>query len=301
MLKDFRIIDKLINKNAHNSEKVINESIYKQFINYNADLGDIYFKDYYFKSMIEVENELSHGKICNMILPLKEVKTELGDLIISVDHILLDPDINEPKIINGTSSIIQTKKEKYAKSGLNARQLYLMTRWPKFYYKGYSWEFDVIPDVFSFYLFVIDPSSSQTNKSSFLSSSFLTRLLRMDEFKLLDLIDQKISILDPNFMYREKVNSSTLPFSFTSFLIRMLNLSIGSQSLEVRRFLKQYFFPLMEDIEDCHVELRTKDIQKPSYKSPDSFDFNDYDDSLSGNNDDILAIRIKLFLKRLET
>ena len=214
-----------------------------------ANLGKIQFKNRIFEVSIDVEQAISHGKICKMVLP-NPVRTELGDLLLAVDHILVDnQSINsKSKIIGGTCSIIQTKKESYAKNGLSSRQLYLMTQWPKFKYKGDEWEFKMLPDLCSFYLFVLDPSSKK-RKTNLLSSSTLSRLLGVGKTQLLNNIKGKIPLPNANLITVD--NNEVLPLSLTSFLVKSLYLTVGSQSMELRNFIRKNFFPSMEEVEDC--------------------------------------------------
>lgn len=294
---DFLNIDRLIDSMASAAEGDINKAIFKELSLYNANLGRVNFKGQHFEVTIEVEGAKSHGRICDMALPSGELGSELGDLVVAVDHILVDPYDQTKKITNGTCSIIQTKKEKFAKKGLSARQLYLMTQWPKFKYKGQYWEFEVFPDIFSFYLFVLDPSSEQRHKSSLLSSTILARFLGVDKTSLLKRIKGKIPLSNPNVLKREKIDNSMMPFSFTSFLIKSSYLSLGSQSLGVREFLKQIFFPSMEEVEDCNLAIQRRRIRSKMRDRDDWFRKYAF---LNRKDEDILAIRLKVILRRLE-
>jgi hypothetical protein len=279
------------------AEGDINKAIFEQLSLYNANLGRVNFKDRQFEVTVKAEGAKSHGRICNMMLPPEELGTELGDLVIAVDHILFDPYDQTKKITNGTCSIVQTNKEEFAKRGLSTRQLYLMTQWPKFKYRGKPWKFEVFPDVFSFYLFVLDPSSEQRQKSSLLSSTILARFLGVNKASLLKNIKGKITLPNPNILKREKIDNSMMPFSFTSFLIKASYLSLGSQSLDVRNFLKQIFFPYMEDVEDCSVTIQRRRIRRKTREHDDHFRKYAF---LDRKDEDIFGIRLKVILRRLE-
>jgi hypothetical protein len=288
-------IEEIINSKSGESENKINEAIYQSLKNYKEDLGEIEFKNMKFSSYIEVESVKSHGKICSISHP-KQIRTEIGDVLFNVDHIFISKN-EHPKIINGVSSVIQTKKEDYVeKQGIDINQLYLMTQWPPFLYRGKEWDFDVFKDIFSFYLFI---TKNQRNKSSIISSSLLLRLLNLTKSTLPNHFDSKIKLSNTNLLYREKINNASLPFSFASFFIRMFNLSIGSQSLSVRNFCRDLFFPEMEEVEDCPSLL----IQEKKPISilddvilPQNSLFLDFDN----DDDEFRIIRIKIFLKQLE-
>lgn len=286
-------IEKAIDASAGSSEKIINEKISDQLISLRrVNLGKIQFKKRLYEISLDVERAISHGKICEMALT-NPVRTELGDLLIAVDHILIDniTDNAKNKIIGGTCSIIQTKKESYAKKGLSSRQLYLMTQWPRFEYKGDSWEFKIFPDLCSFYLFVLDPSSKK-RKTNLLSSSALSRLLGVGKNQLLNNIKGKIPLPNTNLLSVE--NNEVLPMSFASFLIQSLYLTVGSQSIELRNFIRKYFFQSMEEVEDCPATIQIlNQATSPKNWFPNYMDQPEHDEK-------ILGIRLKVLIKRIE-
>lgn len=297
ILEDGRKIDELINQKSRESENNINEAIYKSLLNYKRNLGEITFKDMHFRSHIEVESVKSHGKICSISLPSKTIRTEIGDILFNVDHIVVSTQEN-PKIVNGVSSVIQTKKEDYVKQGIDINQLYLMSEWPKFSYKNREWNFDVFKDIFSFYLF-ITKNKEQRHKSSMISSSLLLKLLNQNKSNLLNQLGTSLKLSNINLIYREKLNSATLPFSFTSFFIRMFNLSIGSQSLSVRHFCRELFFPQMEEVEDCPpliTQLKKPTILQETITSPKDLLFISSEDG----DDELNVLRFKIYLKQLD-
>jgi hypothetical protein len=78
-------------------------------------------------------------------------------------------------------------------------------------------------------------------------------------------------------------------------MIRALCLSLGSPSIEFRAFLKQAFFPSMEEVQDCALvaktqglKMRISDKWPPKYPEPERKD------------DDIFAVRLKVILGRTE-
>lgn len=292
--KDLIHIDETVDSMAGDAEKKINQFIARELSSYKADLGSIGFRGQRFKASIEAEGAISHGRNCNMHLTSGPIETELGDLIILVDHIL-DMHDGSRKIINGASSIIQTKKEEYAKSGLSARQLYLMTQWPKFDYKGLSCEAKIFPDTFAFYLFVLSPSAAEEPKSSIISSSMVTKLLQVNKLDLLNNIRGYIAFSNTNILRKEDVYGWPLPLFIAPYLIRALCLSLGSPSIEFRTFLKQTFFPSMEEVEDCELVTKT---QGPKMHTGNKWP--PKNQLLERKDDDILAVRLKVTLGRME-
>jgi hypothetical protein len=295
---DFLDIEKSIGSIAGDSEDRINREIEKHLRNYSLSLGSIKFKNQQFNTSIETEMHRSHGKICSMMLPSEEVETEICDLIIAVDYVLIDPisPVKTTKIINGACSFIQTKKQSMAKKALSVRQLYLMTQWPKFRYKGDEWTFKLFPDCSSFYLFILDTSSEQL-KTSVLSSPMLIRLLKENKTSLLNKIKGAIPLSSIDLIKKENIGNSTMPFPLASFLNRSLNLSIGSQSLDVRQFLKKFFFPNMEEVEDCLSTTESAN-RVQSYANDNWFNKGT---NLGGEDEDsILAIRLNVVMRRIE-
>jgi hypothetical protein len=294
---DFLGIERSIGSVAGDSEDRINREIEKHLRNYSLSLGSIQFKNQQFNASIETEVYRSHGKICSMMLPSEELRTEISDLIIAVDHVLIDliSPVKTRKIINGACSFIQTKKQSMAKKGLSVRQLYLMTQWPKFRYKNDDFEFRLFPDCSSFYLFILDASSEQL-KTSVLSSPMLIRLLKENKTSLLNNIKGAIPLSNIDLIKRENIDNSTMPFSFASFLNRSLNLSIGSQSLDVRQFLK-FFFPNIEEVENCASTAQSVNRVR-SYANDNWF----HKDTNQGGKDEdsTLAIRLKVIMRRTE-
>jgi hypothetical protein len=283
---------------AGDPEDKINK-VFSKLKGYTKDLGIVQFKKRQFRITIEVESEKTHGKRCKFFLPFGglELETELGDLIVAVDYILDDPYTpnNSRKIVEGTCSMIQTKKESYAKKGLSARQLYLMTQWPEFRYKKHYWKFALFSDISSFYLFVLEPTSQQKQKSSVLSTPMLVRLLGVNKSNLLKNIKGLIPFSQTDLLVRERINGSLMPLSFTSFLLKSLHLNLGSQSLDVRNFLRQNFFPTMEEVEDCYTTTQVE--RQRQIKEYDPFRKNMH----SGEEDDyIYAVRFKVIIKRVE-
>jgi len=248
-------LDALIDSMAGDSEDRINKAIEKHLEGYSLHLGTIPLENQYFDCSVETETCRSHGKTCRMVLPSGEFRTELGDLIIAVDHILVDStESNQTtKVISGACSFIQTKKEALAKKGLSKRQLYLMTQWPKFRYKGKYWEFRLFPDNSSFYLFILDPSSKQQPKSRLISSVMLLKFLKESKTSLLRDINGTVPLRNLGLLQRKQLNNSKIPVTFSSFVIRSLYLSLGSQSIEIRTFLRNIFFPELEEAQDCSL------------------------------------------------
>lgn len=294
LLQQSSRIERKIDSLAGAPERKINETIFNQLSSYSGNLGNVQLKGQIFEISIEVEKAISHGKICQMVLPSGPLGTELGDIIIAVDHVLDDAQLSNQKrkVIGGTCSIIQTKKENLAKKGLPARQLYLMTQWPRFRYNRQYWEFRLQLDVSSFYLFVLDPSSHE-RKTNLFSSILLCRLLGVNKTSLLNNIRADIPLPSLDVIRRE--NADVLPFSLTSFLIRSLYLSLGSQSVDFRDFLRNAFFPSMEEIEDCVSTTQTE----CQWQAGDYVPF--YSGSSSkGEDEDIYAVRFKVIIKRID-
>jgi len=293
--RDLLSVDGLINSVASKSEGEINQSLVNKLSSYKAYVGKVGFKGRFFEATIEAETAKSHGRICQMQLPSGKKGTELGDIMVLVDYILDDFVEHKRKIINGSASIIQTKKEKFAKQGLNAAQLYLMTQWPPFQYKGFSGRFDVFPDSFAFYLFVLDPTSPEKEKSSVVSAPMLTRYLGIDKTRLTNSINGKVKFSNPDLLSKQIVGCSLIPLTVGSYLFRALNLALGSPSIEVRRFLREKdFFPLMEEIEDCHLGTQTQKTQMID----DNGKPHDY--ILSDDEDEyVFAVRLKVILKTI--
>lgn len=113
------------------------------------------------------------------------------------------------------------------------------------------------PDTFAFYLFVLDPSTEEP-KSSIISSSMLTKLLQVNKLDLLNNIHGYIPFSNTHILRKENVFGWPLPLFFAPYLIRALCLSLGSPSIEFRTFLKQTFFPSMEEVEDCELVTKTQ-------------------------------------------
>lgn len=277
--------------------------MFGQLGSFTQSLGQIKFKGRLFGAHLEAEAVKSHGKICQMHLPHKKRKgTELGDIIVAVDYVLNDPLAQKNKIVNGTASVIQTEKESYAKNGLNAAQLYLMTQWPRIDFRSRSWKFDVLSDVFAFYLFVLHPTATASGKTSIMSAAMLAKYLKVDKKAVLAKIDGKVPFSFPNLLIKDPIKLSTMPLSLSLYLLRALYLTLGSSSLKFRALLKKNFFPKMEEVEDCGVTIpeltifQNKEAQQFENSGvPDKFlSFDDEDDG------DIFSVRIKVILKIIE-
>jgi hypothetical protein len=295
LLQDTGPIDDLINSMASRPEREINESLVQKLSSYRADLGTVGFKGRYFKTTIETEKAVSHGRVCQMQLPTGKPGAELGDLILAVDYVLDDFAEKKKKIINATASVIQTKKEEYAKQGLTANQLFLMTQWPQFEYKGAVWKLDVFSDAFAFYLFILDPTAKERKKSSVLSGSMLIKYLGVDKASLLNHMNGKIPFPNSSLLRREQVGLSRMPLSFGSFLLRALSLTVGSSSIEFRKLLKKNFFYMMEDVEDCDFSTQT---QGQRLRSDNNWP-NKYN-PMNETDGDVFSVRIKVNLKRVD-
>jgi hypothetical protein len=298
LIGSFKIIDKMINSIADKSEKEINNQVVDALQSYKQSLGQVSFKGRYFEALISTEMAKSHGHICQMNLPGDQKKrTELGDIIFAVDYVLIDDIQQTTKIINGCASVLQTKKEAYARQGLDSAQLYLMTQWPKIDYLGVPWKFDIFSDCFAFYFFVLDSASSENKKSSIISAPMLTKYVNVDKDSLFAGINQRVS-LNINLLNKEKIGLSNLmmPYSFSSYLMRAFYLTIGSPSIKVREFLKYNFFPDMEEVEDCELISPTSQTQITSNGGWNDSNVT-FDDSGDG---EINAVRVKIILKRVE-
>ena len=235
-------VDNLIDLNFNKAEGEINEDLSSSLGSLNMPLGKFSFKGRLFSFEVKTERKKSHGHNCKMLLPSGRKGTELGDLILCVDYVLDDP-VEKRKIVAGKASLVQTKKESSAiKNGLYANQMYLMTQWPKFKYKGNTCNFQVFSDSFAFYLFVLDQSQKQINKSSMLSASMLARYLGENKGSLLQNIDGKVKFLTPDLILRDK-NIQFFPLTIGYFLNRAIYLHLGSESLEVNSLRKCSFPP----------------------------------------------------------
>ena len=292
----FQSIDTLINSIADKSEGEINNSLVAAIGSYRQSLGTMSFKGRFFEAMISTETAKSHGHVCQMSLPLQKKGTELGDIIVAVDYILVDDFEHTTKIVNGCASVLQTKKEVYARKGLDSAQLYLMTQWPELDYHAKTWKFDVFSDCFAFYFFVLDPANPERTKSSILSAPMLTKYLNANKASLLAGINQSVPFSNLDLLVKEKVGISTMPFSFSSYLMRGLYLTVGSPSITFRAFLKNNFFASMEEVEDCDLINPTNKLQVTSNEG----DWNNKQVIDDGEDEDISAIRLKLTLKRIE-
>jgi hypothetical protein len=295
-------IDEGIDLRSGDPESVVVNYVANELRQYKKDLGYTGFKGQTYKASLESELAKSHQHNCNMHAPMGVVETELGDLIILVDHILQDHG-QKSKIINGGSSIIQVKRETYAKKGLSARQLYLMTQWPEFHYGGSPWKFNVFPDTFAFYMFILDPSVDEP-KSSIISASMLTKLLGISKGDLLSNIRKTVPFSNVSLLRKDFIDGQPVPSFFAPFLLNMACLSIGSSCIEFRRFLKQFFFPTMEEVEDCSLimkkqmvkrKCRSGDAQRNSSKWPHEFKI-----KKEKEDNEIRAVRLKLVLERRE-
>ena len=292
-------IDEGIDSRVENSESVILDYVVDELRQYRKDLGRIGFKGYTYRASLESESTKSHQHNCTMDTPMGAVKTELGDLIISVDHILRERG-QKSKILNGNSSIIQVKREVFAKRGLSARQLYLMTQWPEFSYGHRPWKFNVFADTFAFYMFVLDPSA-QEPKSSILSASMLTKFLGISKEDLLNNIRGTVPFSNLDILKKENIAGQPVPSFFAPYLLSIVCLSLGSSSLEFRRFLNQFFFPSMEEVEDCNLIAETQGVTR-SYT--DKHLHNEWPNkpqrAKKKDESGIRAVRLKLTLERLE-
>ncbi len=289
-------IDNLIDSNFDKPEGEINEDLSSGLGSLNMPLGKFSFKGRLFSFEVKTERKKSHGHNCQMLLPSGRKGTELGDLILCVDYVLDDP-VEKRKIVAGKASLVQTKRESSAiKNGLYANQMYLMTQWPEFVYKGVSCDFQVFSDSFAFYLFVLDQTKDQTNRSSMLSASMLARYLGENKASLLKKIQGTVKFLRPDLILRDK-NIQFFPLTLGDFLHRAIYLHLGSESLEVREFLKEVFFPSMEEVEDCEVLVQPK---QPLKTGLDMRPFNKKFHGDKNYDDDISAVRIRFILKRIE-
>lgn len=304
LLQHFDSLEKKISKNMNSQEKNINHAIFQHFSPYRTDLGTVAFKNRQYKLSIESEPSVSHGKKCQVPMLLKP--TELGDLILLVDHILQDE--RGEKIVSGTASIIQTKKESFVKSkGINLRQLLLMTYWPEFSYKNRKWRFDIVADQFSFYLLVNDIVQARSEYcTNVLSSPCLTRLLNLDESYLQNqLMSGKdfLKLKTTSMFSREKIgdsNARQMPFLIRTFFIKALYPTLGSQSLTVRHFLRLNFFSKLGEIEDCELQSVTDNRAASTNFASTKSDKPPFDYFPKDDEDDIFAIRLKMISKRIE-
>jgi hypothetical protein len=304
LLQDFGSLESAINQNKSKPEKEINRVIFQHFNPYNKDLGTVTFKKRQYRVSAESEAKISHGRICQV--PILSKPTELGDLIFIVDHILHDE--RGRKIVSGTASIMQTKKESFIrKKGINLRQLHLMTYWPSFSYKNQNWEFDAIPDQFSFYLMVNDLTPAADNYcTNVFSSPLLTRLLDIDESDLTKKLKSGEDFMKPNtvsLLFREKIGGTgarEMPFLMKAFLIKALYPSLGSQSLKLRHFLKECFLDRLEEIEDCVSQTVAKSKVRDRYFVGTKNHKPPFDDVLKDDDEDLFVIRLKMIAKRIE-
>jgi len=295
-------LENWVSSNAHRKEAVINKGIFDSLGLLNVRLDPIKFKGQVFYGHVKAEKEKSHGKICQMILPSRQIGTELGDLFLSVDHILVDSKFPQGKVITGMASVIQTKKEKLAVSALSHRQLYLMTFWPQFKYKGLVTTFHVLPDIFSFYLFILDPSKTSKGQclTSVASAPMVMRWLGLNKSRLLADIRGSRPPLLRNYLNKERINNlgNEVPFNLTFFLLKALFGFVGSHSMEVRSFLKQMFFQSLEDIEDCELTLRSrKTKRKRQLQNYDPVPSRTKHDNLEQGDEDLYAVRLKIILR----
>jgi hypothetical protein len=289
-------IDNLIDSNFSKPEGEINEDLSSSLGSLNMPLGKFSLKGRLFSFEVKTERKKSHGHNCKMMLPSGRKGTELGDLILCVDYILDDP-VEKRKITAGKASLVQTKRESSAiKDGLAANQLYLMTQWPEFKYKGNTCNFQVFSDSFAFYLFVLDQSQKQINKSSMLSASILARYLGENKASLLQNINGKVKFSTSDLILRDK-NIQFFPLTIGFFLNRAIYLHLGSESLEVREFLKKVFFPSMEEVEDCEILVQPR---QPLKTGLDMWPYKKYPSKEEGPDDDISAVRIRFILTRIE-
>jgi len=259
-------LEKWVSSNANQKETLINKGIFNRLGLLNVRLDPIKFKNQVFYGHIKAEKKVSHGKICRMILPSGQIGTELGDLFLSVDHIIVDRNYPQGKVIAGMASVIQTKKEELAVSAINHRQLYLMTCWPQFKYKGQITSLHVLPDIFSFYLFIIDPSKIPAEQclTSVASAPMVMRWLGLNRSRLLADIRGDHPPLQRSYLNREGIDNlgNEIPFNLALFLLKALFGFVGSQTIGVRNFLKQTFFRSLEDIEDCGLTLRLRESKR---------------------------------------
>lgn len=290
-------IEAIVNSVASYPEKDINQALVNQLVLFNQSLGTISYKGLAFSARLRTEIAMSHGRICQMHLPLPnnpKKGTELGDVIVAVDYILIDPATPKTKVVNGGASIIQTKKESYARNGINAAQLYLMTQWPRLDFRERTWKFDVLSDVFAFYFFVLDCSSTVAGKTSIVSAPMLAKYLGADKNTLISGITGNIPFSSPNLLYRDQIGISTMPLSLTEYILRSLYLTIGSSSVRFRAMLKKEFFHYMEEVEDCQLAFPPINKKIPSKEIPDFPEkLLKLDEDEEG---DIFAVRIKLIL-----
>jgi len=125
----------------------------------------------------------------------------------------------------------------------------------------------------------------------------LTRFLGESKKTLLNNIEGTIPLPNIKLIEREPTYNSNMPFTLASFLLRSLHLSVGSQSIDARMFLKDTFFPKMEEVEDCPAitdsigTWQSNDYDKRFHKK-NPVNFN--------NEDSVLAVRFKVIIKRVE-
>jgi hypothetical protein len=298
-------IDDLISSMVDKPEKDINPALVGKIKSslHDLNLGSIRFKGHFFDVTIETETEVSHQRYCIMDLPSRKKKSELGDIIIAVDYVLDDIVKQRRRIIDGAASVIETKMEKTAKNRLTAAQLYLMTQWPQFSFGTKSdWKLNVFSDNFGFYLFILDPTTTKSEKSSILSAPMIKYYSEIDKTILLSRIDGTVSFRT-DLLRREKCGKMMMPLPFGSYLFHALYLAFGSPSINFRELLKG-FFPLMEEVEDCYDEAQTFQSKSNSAQLSKMSEMangkpmgcSPFDDE----DGDLFAVRIKVILKRTD-
>jgi hypothetical protein len=238
-----------------------------------------------------------------MDLPSRKKKSELGDIIIAVDYVLDDIVEQKKRIVDGAASVIETKMEKTAKNRLTAAQLYLMTQWPQFSFGAKSdWKLNVFSDNFGFYLFILDPGATESEKSSVLSAPMIKYYSGIDKTTLLSRIDGTVSFRS-DLLRQEKCGEITMPLNFGNCLFHALHLVLGSPSINFTELLKE-FFPLMEEVEDCCNEAQTFQSQSNRTQVLNMSEIANskpIGDSFSdGEDGDLFAVRIKVILRRTD-
>ena len=299
-------IDDFIGSIAGERENDINPALAKHIASSlnNLDLGSINFKRYSFDVSIETETKKTHQRYCQMNLSKKK-SCELGDILLVIDYIFDDYIEHKMKVINGVALVIETKKERtVAKWGLSAAQLYLMTQWPQFSYdKKTDWNLNVFSDNFGFYLFILDPTFPENEKSSILSASMIKYYLGINKQLLLNEIDNKVSF-NTGLIRREAYGPIMVPLTMGDFLFQSLYLKFGSPSINIRELLTR-FFPKIEEAEDCIVETKNTQsfILDTNLSQTQLIDTNGkpISYSISDDNDgDLYIIRTKVIMKRTD-
>jgi hypothetical protein len=270
------------------SENETNRAIYDQLKSFQTSFGPVDIGGRLYDFFVHGEGEILHQKRCSVDLRTRRIQfqREICDIVLLVDHTITDR--LGSKLVYGAASFIQTKKESYiSRQGYDLEQLYLMTYWPKFRYRNESWLLKALPDCFSFYLLLYDQSYGQWTpaggRAALVSAPMLARTLELDEMTHLEgLQGRRIPVNNRRLIYPfSRANQLTVPILFESFMLGSILGEIGSQSAEIRRFLRDNFFPNILSAHDCGKEKGDPELERPE------------------NEGDIFGIRIEVGLKEL--